>query len=198
MRYLLSLALLVSVSACTRANPDALGGNGGSAGTGGGGGVAGTGGGGSAGSGGVGGGGGTVGGKADLAMSMPVDMAHGPDMASLDGVACGTTSCNNGSDCCINNNGPKCTDQQQCSGGQHPTLWACDGPEDCPGAVPGTHEECCANTSGSACDPSCAAIGGTTPMCHTLSDCPTAAGYVACCAVKQLPPFAICSKVACP
>ncbi|HXU73369.1 MAG TPA: hypothetical protein VN947_28815 [Polyangia bacterium] len=191
MRYLLSLALLLS--ACTRANPDAVGGNGGNAGNGGGG-AAGSGGGGAAGSG---GGGGTVGDGVDLAMSMPTDMAGGPDMASLEGVACGMTSCKNGSDCCVNNNGDKCTDQQQCSGGQHPTLWGCDGPEDCPGAVPGTHGECCANTSGSACNISCAGIANSAPMCHALTDCPTGGGYTACCVIKVLPQYSLCSKTAC-
>ena len=188
MRYILSLALLLS--ACTRANPDAVGGNGGGVGghaavaerrrRGGGGG-------------GSGGGGGAAGGV-DLAMSMPHDMAMRPDMATLDGVACGQASCINGEDCCISNNGEKCTNTQQCSGGSHPTLWACDGPEDCKSSVDG---QCCANTSGSACDPTCGAVGGT-PMCHSLADCPTLGGYLGCCAVPQLMQYKVCSKQACP
>jgi hypothetical protein len=191
MRYIVSLALILS--ACTRANPDALGGNGGSAGSGGGG---------AAGSGGVGGGGGGsaggggIGGGADLAMSMPHDMAHSPDMATLAGVACGATSCMNGEDCCVSNNGAHCTNQQQCSGGSHPTLWACDGPEDCKSTVDGV---CCANTSGSACDPTCTGLGTpSTPMCHALADCPSVDGYVACCPIPQLPQYHLCSKTACP
>ncbi|HEX6835604.1 MAG TPA: hypothetical protein VF334_03475, partial [Polyangia bacterium] len=121
------------LSACTRANPDAVGGNGGSGG--GGGGAAGAGGGGAAGGGGVGGGagggGGTMGAH-DMAMSMSRDMAHLPDMATLDGVACGNVSCMSGDACCVNNNGRQCINaQDSCSGGSHPTLWACDGPEDC-------------------------------------------------------------------
>jgi hypothetical protein len=187
MRYILSLALLLS--ACTRANPDAIGGNGGGAGSGGGG-AAGSGGGGAGGSGGANGG-------ADLAMSMPADMAHPPDMTSLEGVECGNSVCK-GQDCCINNNGEQCTSQQQCSGGSHPTLWGCDGPEDCPGASNGTHEQCCANTSGSACDPSCAGVGGLTPMCHTVKDCPDGAGYISCCPIKALPQYSLCAKTACP
>jgi len=192
MRYILSLALLVS--ACTRANSDYAGGNGGSAG-GGGGGAAGSGGGGAAGSGGGGGGNG-----ADLAMTDAHDMAHGADMATLDGVACGMTSCKgNQPDCCINNQGPMCTGDNSCSGGNHPTLWACDGPEDCPGPAPGTHQECCATTAGSACDDSCALVStGAAPMCHSLGDCPAAGGYVACCVVKALPQYALCAKNACP
>jgi hypothetical protein len=177
------------LSACTRANPDAVGGNGGSGG--GGGGVAGSGGGGAAGSGGVGGGGGTTVGV-DLAMSVAHDMSMRPDMATLDGVACGPVSCMNGQDCCVSNNGPHCTSTQQCSGGSHPTLWACDGPEDCKSSVDGT---CCANMSGSACDPSCAGIG--TPMCHALDDCPSLDGYVACCPVPLLMQYKVCSKQAC-
>lgn len=190
MRYILSLALLLS--ACTRANPDAVGGGGGggAAGSGGGGGAAG---GGGVGGGGGSAGGGGVGGGADLAMSMPHDMARPPDMATLAGVACGPVSCMNGEDCCINNNGPHCTNQQQCSGGSHPTLWACDGPEDCKSTVDGM---CCANMSGSACDPTCAGIG--TPMCHVLADCPSVDGYVACCPVVPGAQLHVCSKAACP
>ncbi|HEY2743420.1 MAG TPA: hypothetical protein VGL86_02315 [Polyangia bacterium] len=181
------------MSACTRANSEFVGGNGGSAGTGGGG-AAGSGGGGAAGSG---GGGGTS--VMDLAVSAPHDMAHPPDMATLDGVACGDKSCTNGDDCCVNNQGPMCTDQNSCTGGQHPTLWDCDGPEDCPGAIPGTHAECCATMLGSTCDDSCSqASAGAVPMCHSLGDCPGLSGYVACCVVKALPQYSTCSKVACP
>jgi hypothetical protein len=191
MRYILSLALLVS--ACTRANSEFVGNGGGSAGNGGGG-AAGSGGGGAAGS----GGGGGTGSAVDLATSESHDMAHLPDMASLEGVACGQTSCIK-SDCCINNQGEKCTDQNSCSGGQHPTLWACDGPEDCPGAVPGTHAECCANTSGSACDDSCALVSSmSAPMCHSVADCSATEGYTACCVIKLLPQYSLCSKTACP
>ena len=128
-------------------------------------------------------------------MSMPHDMAHGPDMATLDGVACGPVSCMNGEDCCINNNGQHCTGTQSCSGGSHPTLWACDGPEDC--SLP--TGECCANTSGSACDVSCSGLGTpSTPMCHTLADCPSGAGYLGCCATAFMPQYRLCSKMACP
>jgi hypothetical protein len=185
MRYILSLALLIT--ACTRANPDAIGGNGG---TGGGGGTAGSGGGAGA------GGGGGVGSDVDLAMSMPGDLAMPPDMRTLEGVACGDTSCKGGQDCCINNNGQKCTSTNSCSGGQHPTLWACDGPEDCPGTTPGTKGECCANASGSACDPSCTLVSNSAPMCHVAADCPT--GYTTCCVIKLLPQYSLCSKQPCP
>lgn len=192
MRYILSLALLLA--ACTRANPDAVGGNGGS----GGGGTAGSGG---AGGGGTGGGGGTAGGGGtgggqDLAMSGAADMSKlPPDMATLQGVACGMTSCMNGEDCCINNNGEHCTTQNSCSGGAHPTLWACDGPEDCKSTV---SPVCCANSSGSACDPSCTGLGTpATPMCHSLADCPPLDGYTACCPIQALPQYSVCSKTAC-
>ncbi len=194
MRYILSLALLLS--ACTRANPDALGGNGGNGGSGGSGGAAGSGGGGG-GTGGSAGGGGGAGGV-NLAMSIPRDMARSlPDMATHDGVACGPVSCMNGEDCCINNSGQHCTSQNSCSGGSHPVLFGCDGPEDCPGAAAGLHDECCANTSGSACDQTCADVPGTTPMCHTLADCPQGAGYAGCCPIMQLPEYRLCAKQAC-
>jgi hypothetical protein len=188
MRYILSLALLLA--ACTRANPDLVNGNGGGGAGSGGAGAAGGGGGGAGG-----GGGGTVG--TDLAMSTADDMAHGADMSSHDGVACGATSCMGDEDCCVGSNGQEqCTNKNQCSGGSHPTLWACDGPEDCPGAVPGTQAECCANLSGSACDPSCTLVSNSAPMCHSLSDCP--AGYTSCCVIKPLPQYSVCSKQACP
>lgn len=196
MRYILSLALIFA--ACTRANPEAVGGNGGS----GGGGVAGSGGGGagggSAGSGGAGGGGG-VAGDHDMAMSMARDMATRPDMATLDGVACGAVSCTNGDDCCVNNNGSHCTSQQQCTGGSHPTLWACDGPEDCKSSNGGIGGMCCANSSGSACDITCSGLGTpSSPMCHSLDDCPANAGYTACCPVPVLTQYKVCSNQACP
>jgi hypothetical protein len=117
-----------------------------------------------------------------------------PDMATFMGVACGPVSCMNGEDCCINNNGAHCTTQNSCSGGSHPTLWGCDGPEDCSSTVAG---QCCANTSGSACNTTCAGTGAT-PMCHSLADCPTLDGYVGCCVVQLLPQYRICSKQACP
>ena len=184
MRYILSLALLVT--ACTRANPDAIGGNGG-------------------------------GGEqaaappvtaavqaaavASVATSTsrcrcPATWRCRPTCARSSGVACGDTSCMSGQDCCVNNNGQKCTSANSCSGGQHPTLWACDGPEDCPGAAPGTKAECCANASGSACNPSCTLVSNSAPMCHVAADCPT--GYTTCCVIKLLPQYSVCSKQPCP
>ena len=131
----------------------------------------------------------------DLAMSMPHDMAHLPDMATLDGVACGNVSCQSGDACCVNNNGRQCINaQDSCSGGSHPTLWACDGPEDCKSTIDGM---CCANMSGSACDPTCAGIGN--PMCHSLADCPSGGGYIGCCPVPVLTQYKVCStQQACP
>ena len=136
----------------------------------------------------------------DLAMSMAGDMAThaAADMSFPEGVACGATSCKNGQDCCIGNSSEKCTSDNSCTGGQHPTLWACDGPEDCPGSAPGVPGECCANKSGSACDPSCALVAASAPMCHSMTDCPATGGYVACCVIKLLPQYSLCSKQACP
>ena len=191
------LFLLLSVSACTRANPDAAGGAGGG---GGGGGGAGAGGGGSAGSGGGGGGGGS--GAGDLAMSQPRDMTATRDMASQLGVACGPVSCVSPSpDCCVNNVGQHCIGSGgNCSGGSHPMIFACDGPEDCGGGLADT---CCVQfngngnyPSGSGCllagDPACAAV-----LCHTTSDCPGLSGYVACCPSQTGGAYHHCSKTAC-
>jgi hypothetical protein len=188
------------VTACTRANPDAVGGNGGA----GGGGVAGSGGSGGGGSGGGGGGtggvGGGAGGDGDMSM-LPADMRTlPPDMTSLDGVACGNTSCKM-SDCCINSSGAHCVDPQQgCANGP---LFMCDGPEDC--ASGNLAPDCCLQVSnsggggphpvGSGCmlptSSSCSAI-----LCHTVSDCPALGGYVACCGAMGVP-YKRCSKTAC-
>lgn len=193
MRYILSLALLFT--ACTRANPDLIGGHGGS----GGGGTAGSGGGGgAAGSGGNGGG-------VDLAMSLPEDMAHGgPDMTSFDGVACGAMSCKgNEPDCCVNNTGSHCVSGSSTGGCVNGPLITCDGPEDCTGPFAG--EVCCLQFSssgqggnklaGTGCllPQDCAA---DLPLCHTVSDCPASDGYVGCCAVMNTT-YHHCSKTPC-
>jgi hypothetical protein len=200
MRYLLSLALIVT--ACTKANPEHFGGAEGtdlSTGPIGGGG---NGGGGGGGNGGGGGGGGGSGGVHD--MSMPGgarDMARVPDMASFEGVACGNMTCPGGDACCINNNGSRClTPQMGCSNGP---LFLCDGPEDCAGA--GFAPTCClqfsngpggTRPSGSGCvlPTSCAA---ELPMCHTVADCPGLSGYTSCCAIPNTP-YRHCSKNPCP
>jgi hypothetical protein len=193
MRYILSLALLLS--ACTRANSDYLG-SGGHAGSGGGG-SAGSGGGGSAGSGGGGGGSASV----DLAMSVPHDMAQPRDMASFVGTECGTMSCTgNEPDCCVNNSGDHCvSDNAGCTNGP---LFSCDGKEDCTGQFSGDY--CCLQLSGgstkvagSGCmlsdDPDCNDI-----LCHTVdADCPPQSGYVDCCPIANSQ-YKRCSKAACP
>lgn len=197
MRYILSIALILV--ACTKPNADFVGGNGGTGGTGG------TGGGGAAGSGGVGGGGGGGGGGGsggviDMAMSQPADMRTlPPDMATLDGVACGAMSCKQ-SECCVNSSGPHCV-TGGCTNGP---LFMCDGPEDC--ASGNFAPDCCLQTSssgpggtkisGSGCmltsDPACVAI-----LCHSTADCPTGQGYVGCCAL-QTSQYKRCSKTPCP
>ena len=181
MRYILSLALLLS--ACTRANPDAIGGGGGS-----GGGAAGSGGGG----GGSAGGGGT-GGGVDLAMSLPHDMATSPaDMTSFEGVFCGNMTCLKPTEeCCVTQaTGTLCQSPAvQCVG----RAFDCDGPEDC--TAP---DECCGSINGSSCN---SGGGGCSnnevPLCHTLPDC-GGHGYVACCGASNGGHLRFCSKNPCP
>jgi hypothetical protein len=202
MRYILSLALLLS--ACTRANPDALPGSGGNGGgSGGGGGAAGSGGGGSAGGGGVGGGGGTSGG-ADLAMSLPHDMAHETaDMSSFVGTSCGNMSCTGATpDCCVNNSGTHCVDGNNdgCTNGP---LFMCDGPEDCTGPLFG--DICClqltnsgpggTKLAGSGCEIVCGSP--EQRLCHSDGDCTSTITAGHCCPYPNSS-FRHCSATACP
>ena len=188
MRYLVALTLILG--ACTRANPDAIPGNGGN----GGGGSAGSGGlGGGGGSGGAGGGG--NGGGQDMAMSTSGDMAKGPvDMTSFVGVMCGMMTCvaPDGECCAMSSTSLACQSASvPCNGAPYD----CDGPEDC---LKG--ETCCGGGTGSTCNllngGSCQ--GGRVPLCHSLDDCPrTNGGFVACCP-PQGGHFRFCSKSACP
>ena len=185
MRYLLSVCLLLA--SCTRTNPDAIGGNGGSpdlamsggGGNGGKGGGGGGGGGGAGGGGGGGSGGGGGGGVKD--MSMPLSST---DMAEQVGVSCGTSNCvDPAPDCCIGNGGMQhcISGNMNCSGPR----FSCDGPEDCANQ---TGKLCCASSSifGSQCEVACTATTGGTVMCHDLSDC--LPGALGCCTAAGQPP----------
>jgi hypothetical protein len=184
MRYILSLALLLS--ACTRANPDAIGGNGGSAGGGGGGAAGSGGGGGSAGSGGSGGG-------ADLSVSTPHDMTSDSpaDMTSFEGVYCGAMVCKAPTaECCAGQTTVVCQSNAiPCAG----RAFDCDGPEDCMSG-----ERCCGSLNGSACGGNGGGGGcsnGDVPLCHTLAEC--GAGYVGCCGASNGGHLRFCSKQPC-
>jgi len=183
MRYLLAAALLLG--ACTRANPDAVGGAGGS---GGGGGAAGSGGGGSAGGGGTGGG-------HDLAVAGAADMTIvPPDMTSFTGIFCGDKVCMApDNECCAMSSSVACQSPlMPCNGAPYD----CDGPEDC---LKG--ETCCGGGTGSTCNQ---LNGGTcqgnrVPLCHTLDDCPKSnGGFVDCCPSPNGGHLRYCSKSACP
>ena len=185
MRYLVIIALVLS--ACTRANPDAVGGGGGSGG----------GGAGSGGGGGVAGGGGTGGGM-DLAANGADDMtATGPaDMTSFAGVYCGNNVCMApASECCATATLACIPPAQLCNG----NAYDCDGPEDCKPA-----QTCCGGGTGSTCNDlaggSCQ--GGRAPLCHTLDDCPKGSSgpggaFVACCLSPQGGHIHFCSKNPC-
>ena len=182
MRYLLCIAILAG--GCTRANPDAGGGSGG------------TGGGGAAGSGGGGGdmAGGTGGG--DMSGDQPKDMTMtGPaDMTSFTGVFCGNMICTApASECCATTATLTCIPPAQlCNGNSYD----CDGPEDCKST-----QTCCGGGTGSTCNDlnggGCS--GGRAPLCHTLDDCPKGnGGFAGCCASPQGGHIRFCSKNACP
>ena len=181
MRYILSLALLLS--ACTRANPDAIGGNGGGGG-----------GGGAAGSGGGAAGGGGTGGGADLAMSLPDDLALPTgDMTSFTGLFCGTMTCVAPNDeCCATQATVMCQSPNlPCAGAPYD----CDGPEDC-----AKGETCCGGGTGSTCNQlnGGGCEGGRVPLCHTLDDCPKSnGGFVACCGSSAGGHLRFCSKNPC-
>jgi hypothetical protein len=187
MRYIVSLALLLS--ACTRANPEAIGGNGGNAG-GGGGGAAGSGGGGGGGS----AGGGGTGGGGDMAMSLPYDMTTTgpPDMTSFEGVFCGNMVCKAPTgECCAGQTTVICQSPAIACAGRP---FDCDGPEDCMNG-----DRCCGSVNGSMCATGTGGGGcsnGDVPLCHTLDECGT--GYIACCAAPNGGHLRFCSKQPCP
>jgi hypothetical protein len=181
MRYILSLALLFA--ACTRANPDAIGGAGGGGGTAGSGGAAG----------GGGGGGGQTGGAGDMVVAIPQDLATAPgDMTSFAGIFCGTMVCMAPDDeCCATNQLLTCNSPTApCAG----LAYDCDGPEDCDkGAT------CCGGGTGSTCNQlnGGGCQGGRAPLCHTLDDCPKGnGGFLACCASANGGHLRFCSKSA--
>jgi hypothetical protein len=183
MRYAVAIVLLLS--ACTRANPDAIGGNGGSGG--GGGGAAGGGGGGFAGGGGTGGG-------PDLSATGPEDMKPGgpADMTSFAGVYCGTNICMAPTgECCAAGNTLTCIPPAQLCNGN---AFDCDGPEDCKPT-----QTCCGGTNGSTCNDlnGGGCQGGRVPLCHTLDDCPKSGGYSGCCLSPQGGHIHFCSKQTC-
>ena len=199
MRYILSLALLMS--ACTRANPDATGGNGGS----GGGGTAGAGGGGGgAGGGGGGAGGGGMGGGHDMSMSMIPDMSHAvSDMAAFVGTTCGNLICSGSSpDCCVNNTGDHCVNGSS-TGCTNGPLFMCDGPEDCIGQFAG--DICClqftnsgpggTKLAGSGCELSCGAP--EDQLCHSDTDCVDNLTNPHCCPLPNSS-YHHCAATACP
>jgi hypothetical protein len=181
MRYILSLALLMS--ACTRANPELVGGGGGSGGSGG---AAGSGGGGgTAGSGGTGGGGDmAAGGDAhDMATS------QAPDMTSFAGTYCGNMICMKPTnECCVTSAAMVCQSEAvQCLG----KFFDCDGPEDC--TAP---DQCCGSINGSTCEAGGGCSNGGIPLCHTVADC-GGHGFVACCGASNGGHLRFCSKNPC-
>jgi hypothetical protein len=92
------------------------------------------------------------------------------------GAACGPVTCKPTEVCCMGA-------MLACTGvGQCPVpSFACDGPEDCPGA------QCCFGSQGqggSSCK-TCAA-----PACHVDTDCPTTAAK--CCPKMFTPGYKVC------
>lgn len=154
-------------------------------------------------------------------MSMPLDLAPGPDIAvrSPDGVACGSTSCPPGQSCCVTSNGTMVTgstcvsSSNQCSG----ALLACDGPEDC--GINGAMPYCCGTImfsggggpdagtpmfqGGNAmCAASCNFLFGgnsvTTRLCQADVDCagltiPIVNTQTTCCSSPMAPGLHFCA-----
>ena len=153
-------------------------------------------------------------------MSMPLDLAPGPDIAvrSPDGVVCGMTSCPVGQSCCVTSNGMMVTGSTcvsstgQCSG----AVLACDGPEDC--GINGPSPYCCGTIMFSGGGPdggtpmfqggnaSCAAscnflFGGnsvTTRLCQADIDCaglmvPIVNQQTMCCSSPMAPGLHFCA-----
>ena len=204
MRSLFGLLLAVSLGiGCTRANPDAFslpvqdlatppltgggGGVGGGSGSGGGGATA--------------GGGGTV--DVDLAVDVHDLAVVPPDLRDpLSGVKCGTNvTCSPESKddvCCLTTAGDSCiAANATCTNG---VTVSCDGPEDCTSLTSGG-ATCCGTTmvtaggKGASCGNS--VTPGCTPLCHEVSDCPTAfPAYTICCATTGAP-YQHCSRTAC-
>src|SRR5689334_22325614 len=125
------------------------------------------------------GGGGGGGGDDSQQKDAPPPAGDGPmiDAAIAAGPACGATTCTLGQqECCIGAvNVCKATGTCPSQG------FACDGPEDCPGAV------CCfPNSGGSRCQANnCQAIA-----CHVSTDCPMATPK--CCPKTFTPGYGVC------
>lgn len=105
-------------------------------------------------------------------LSMPADLAVGPDLAmrTPDGVVCGQDTCPVGQSCCVKPMGMSttamCTSGAgACTGGA--TL-ACDGPEDCGGGT-ASGQFCCGTIelSGGGPDGGAPMFGGGSAMCTT-------------------------------
>ncbi len=152
-------------------------------------------------------------------MSMPADLAPGPDLAVRlpDGVVCGQMSCPVGQSCCVMTSGNMTTSQMciaaggQCTGG---AVLACDGPEDCSNA---SMPFCCGtikftgggpdggatmfNGGNAMCTGTCDFnFGGgmvTTRLCHADVDCTglTAFGQNLnqCCSSAMAPGLHFCA-----
>ena len=104
-------------------------------------------------------------------------MGGGVDAAIAPGPACGPTTCTLGQqECCIG-----AVSVCKPSGTCPSQGFACDGPEDCPGAV------CCfPNNNGSRCQTNnCQDIA-----CHKDADCP--AGTPKCCPKAFTPSYNVC------
>jgi hypothetical protein len=104
-------------------------------------------------------------------------MGGGVDAAIVPGPACGATTCTLGQqECCIG-----AVSVCKPSGTCPSQGFACDGPEDCPGAV------CCfPNNNGSRCQTNnCQDIA-----CHKDADCP--AGTAKCCPKPFTPNYSVC------
>ncbi|HEX8951369.1 MAG TPA: hypothetical protein VF945_05965 [Polyangia bacterium] len=132
------------------------------------------------------GGGGAGGSAVDMTAGGPPDLTPRPTA----GIACGANTCITTLElCCTGDNGAT----GDCQKVQNPTCGAseflCDGPEDCPPAMP----ECCVSNGYAACRQSgvCATITGAKFMCHTTADC-TQFVATGICRNATNSPYALC------
>jgi hypothetical protein len=131
---------------------------------------------------------------ADAALS-GVDQSMAPDLATTQttaGISCGTTPCAaNAQFCCTSDSGKtgmcgQGDDAATCDGSR----FYCDGPEDCPPALP----ECCITDGVANCiDTACKSQAeGGGKLCHFSSEC---VGQVCCSSTET--PYELCLD-ACP
>jgi hypothetical protein len=130
-------------------------------------------------------GGGGSGGALDLSTSGPPDLTPRPTA----GIACGANTCTTQQQlCCTHDNGATGDCQLVSNPSCGASEFLCDGPEDCPPAMP----ECCVINGYASCyQAGVCGSNNATFMCHTTADCTR---FVATGTCQNAPnsPYALC------